>query len=132
MRQLPDGKVPKMNSDGEKYRELQLVYQLPKQDLSVNDCHHLENAEQRASFTDFVSARNDIALDVAQALDGVKGLGAFCYKCRKDIPQGALAVVAPRFGLSVLWHPACFTCATCEELLVSCHSDCVRTVYNWF
>ena len=31
MLQLPEEKAPRVDSDGEKYRELQLVYQLPKQ-----------------------------------------------------------------------------------------------------
>ncbi len=41
MRQLPEEKVPRLDSDGEKYRELQLVYQMPKQDLDERHCHHL-------------------------------------------------------------------------------------------
>jgi prickle len=42
MRQLPPEKIPKLNTDGEKYRDLQLVYQLPKQDLSLKYCHHVD------------------------------------------------------------------------------------------
>ena len=70
MRLLPAEKVPKLNTDGEKYRDQQLVYQLPKQDLSLKYCHHVE-APHHTSFQDFVCARNDIALDVGHAVDGV-------------------------------------------------------------
>ena len=119
MRQIPDEKPPRVDSDGEKYRELQLVYQLPKQDLSLSHCHHVEGDEHRAAFADFVSARNALALDVGRAVEAAaSGGGRPCRKCRKPVPGGSLAVVAPRLGLGALWHPACFTCSTCEELLV--------------
>ena len=140
MRLLPAEKVPKLNTDGEKYRDQQLVYQLPKQDLSLKYCHHVE-AAHHTSFQDFVCARNDIALDVGHAVDGVKernnGSAACCNKCRKAIGScnggGGLAVIAPRFGISTMWHPACFTCTTCDELLVSAsgHST-TRSCGTWY
>lgn len=116
MRQLPKEKVPKIDSDGEKYRELQLNYQLPKQDLALKHCQHIES-QHSVSFQDFIEARNDIALDVAHPLDGIPEKSP-CYKCEKILPGGSLAVLAPRFGLNTFWHPACFTCHACEEMLV--------------
>ncbi|UYV67791.1 hypothetical protein LAZ67_5002075 [Cordylochernes scorpioides] len=42
-----------------------------------------------------------------------------CYKCHGALPAGEVGVVAPRLGeADAAWHPACFTCTTCEELLV--------------
>ena len=41
-----------------------------------------------------------------------------CRKCSETMKVGDLAVVAPRFALRDFWHPACFTCTVCEELLV--------------
>jgi hypothetical protein len=32
--------------------------------------------------------------------------------------MGELGVVAPKFGDRTLWHPSCFVCSSCEELLV--------------
>ncbi len=105
MRQLPEEKVPRLDSDGEKYRELQLVYQLPKQDLEERHCHHLGTSECRASFRDFAYARNDVALDVAVATEVQSALASVsssssgqnkCPKCSEDIAQGSLVVVAPR------------------------------------
>lgn len=32
--------------------------------------------------------------------------------------SGDLAIIAPKFGESVAWHPACFVCNACDELLV--------------
>ena len=41
-----------------------------------------------------------------------------CYGCNGNIPVGSFGVVAPKFGENVQWHPACFQCTTCAELLV--------------
>lgn len=41
-----------------------------------------------------------------------------CYGCHGNIPAGSMSVMAPKFGESVAWHPACFQCDTCNELLV--------------
>ena len=32
--------------------------------------------------------------------------------------SGDIAVNASRFGTNVCWHPSCFICSTCKELLV--------------
>lgn len=62
---LPEEKVPKIGTTGDRYRDKQLAYQLPKQDLAMNYCKHVEE-EHRASYEDFVSARNEIALDIGR------------------------------------------------------------------
>lgn len=41
-----------------------------------------------------------------------------CERCKRPIADGEIGVVAPKFGDDVLWHPACFTCDSCKELLV--------------
>jgi hypothetical protein len=42
-----------------------------------------------------------------------------CRHCEEKIEAGELAVLAPRLGTGiVLWHPACFICSSCKELLV--------------
>ena len=46
MRQLPVEKVPRLGSVGERYRDHQLGFQLPKQDLSAKYCTHLEHQHQ--------------------------------------------------------------------------------------
>jgi len=35
-----------------------------------------------------------------------------------EIAAGELVVAAPKFVESVMWHPKCFTCSTCNLLLV--------------
>lgn len=40
-----------------------------------------------------------------------------CQKCRINIKVGTVVVKAARAGKNVAWHPQCFTCKTCDELL---------------
>ncbi|XP_049727873.1 prickle planar cell polarity protein 3 isoform X2 [Elephas maximus indicus] len=39
-------------------------------------------------------------------------------ECGKQIGGGDIAVFASRAGLGACWHPQCFVCTTCRELLV--------------
>uniref|UniRef100_W5NEZ8 Testin n=1 Tax=Lepisosteus oculatus TaxID=7918 RepID=W5NEZ8_LEPOC len=41
-----------------------------------------------------------------------------CHRCQLDMREGDPAVYAERAGYDKLWHPACFVCSTCTELLV--------------
>ena len=47
---------------GEKYREQQLFQQLPRQDLSVAYCKHLDTVAERKAFQDFLNIRNETCL----------------------------------------------------------------------
>lgn len=40
-----------------------------------------------------------------------------CRSCKNDIYAGTVAVKAERAGKEVAWHPQCFTCHTCGDLL---------------
>lgn len=40
------------------------------------------------------------------------------WQCGKQIGGGDIAVFASRAGLGACWHPQCFVCTTCQELLV--------------
>uniref|UniRef100_A0A0A1WNT9 Four and a half LIM domains protein 2 n=1 Tax=Zeugodacus cucurbitae TaxID=28588 RepID=A0A0A1WNT9_ZEUCU len=113
--QLPLDKVPKIGAEGARYREQQIAYQLPKQDLSLQHCKHLEE-QHEASFEDFVTARNEIALDIGYIKDAP--YDEHCAHCEGEINTGEMVVAAPKFVESVMWHPRCFTCSTCNELLV--------------
>lgn len=42
----------------------------------------------------------------------------FDCQCGGGINGGEMAIFASRAGPSPCWHPACFVCATCQELLV--------------
>lgn len=40
-----------------------------------------------------------------------------CKSCKQDIYAGTVAVKAERAGKEVAWHPQCFTCHSCGDLL---------------
>ncbi|KAJ3603015.1 hypothetical protein NHX12_030759 [Muraenolepis orangiensis] len=44
--------------------------------------------------------------------------GAICEQCGGHINGGDMAVFASRAGHAVCWHPGCFVCGSCDELLV--------------
>nr|CAD7577754.1 unnamed protein product [Timema californicum] len=41
-----------------------------------------------------------------------------CQECAQPMHSGEVAVFAERAGENAMWHPQCFTCHTCKELLV--------------
>ncbi|XP_076372545.1 four and a half LIM domains protein 2-like isoform X4 [Tachypleus tridentatus] len=114
--QLPNHKVPRVGTIGEKYRDKQLILQLPKQDLALAYCKFVEK-DYSDTFDEFVNKRNEVALDIGYVKPALtKTLE--CFNCSGLILQEDVAVIAPKFGEDVAWHPACFTCSTCNELLV--------------
>ncbi|XP_052244288.1 prickle planar cell polarity protein 3-like isoform X2 [Dreissena polymorpha] len=116
MEQLPNHKVPKLNSPGEKYRDIQLIYQLPKQDLSSEYCKSLETSMEMKEFKVFRELRDSIAMDMGVVKPAQNNTS--CSNCSGEIEGGELVVVATKLSADVCYHPACFVCCTCEELLV--------------
>ncbi|CAD7078448.1 unnamed protein product [Hermetia illucens] len=113
--QLPDDKVPYVNSAGERYRVKQLLHQLPPQDNEVRYCHSLTDEE-----------RKELRLFSAQRKREALGRGVVrlltedrpCKGCEDHLSSGDIVVFATRLGSNVCWHPGCFVCTTCKELLV--------------
>lgn len=87
--------MPKIGSSGEKYRDKQLAYQLPRQDLTINYCKHVDT-EHRASYDDFIAARNEIALDVGFVRDAPTA--GKCQMCSESISQGEMCIAAPKLS----------------------------------
>ncbi|CAG0895762.1 unnamed protein product [Cyprideis torosa] len=112
---LPEDKVPYVNSVGEKYRVRQLLYQLPPHDSEARYCSVLSN-EEKKELRLFSSQRKREALGrgcVKAVQESVR-----CHKCEETLSTGDICVTASRAGANAFWHPACFSCHTCQELLV--------------
>ncbi|XP_030197272.1 prickle-like protein 1b isoform X2 [Gadus morhua] len=115
---LPEDKVPYVNSPGEKHRIRQLLYQLPPHDNEVRYCQSLSEEERRELLM-FSGQRKREALGrgtpkvLPRALQHSR-----CENCSGGINGGEMAVFASRAGPTPCWHPGCFSCSTCQELLV--------------
>ncbi|XP_067042336.1 prickle planar cell polarity protein 3-B-like isoform X3 [Acropora muricata] len=118
MSALPEGKVPYIDSHGERYRNKQIIVQLPPYDSEARFCNDLSD-EERRELRIFVALRKRDALDrgvVKQIPDVSEGYS--CKECGGQVGAGSMAVFAPRAGQNTSWHAACFVCCVCKELLV--------------
>ncbi|XP_074134177.1 prickle planar cell polarity protein 3 isoform X2 [Sminthopsis crassicaudata] len=115
---LPEEKVPYVNSLGERYRVQQLLRQLPPHDSEAQYCAALEEEEEKElKLFSQKRRRENLGRGAVRAFP-VSITGAICEQCGKQIGGGDLAVFASRAGHGTCWHPQCFLCATCGELLV--------------
>jgi hypothetical protein len=90
---LENTKVPRLGSAGEHYRSLQLVVQLPRQDLSADHCRQLKLPASISAFEDFCKLR-ETKMDVAhvrQCKDG-KTVRTFCLLNGKTVHLNAFFI----------------------------------------
>ncbi|KAJ8046388.1 Prickle-like protein 2 [Holothuria leucospilota] len=115
---LPENKVPYVNSEGEKHRIRSLLQQLPPHDNEVRYCNSL-SGEEKKELRLFSEQRKREALGrgTARPVPITQG-DTPCSECGKLITSGDLAVYASRAGPRSCWHPSCFICWVCKELLV--------------
>ncbi|KAM6981148.1 LOW QUALITY PROTEIN: prickle-like protein 2b [Aplochiton taeniatus] len=115
---LPEDKVPYVNSPGEKHRIKQLLHQLPPHDNEVRYCNTLDEEEKR-ELKLFSNQRKRENLGRGNVRPfPVTMTGAICEQCGGQINGGDIAVFASRAGHGLCWHPGCFVCSMCDELLV--------------
>ena len=69
MEQLPNHKIPRINTPGEKYRDVQLMVQLPKQDLSEEYNKSLITSMQKKLFKEFREMRDESNMDIGYVKD---------------------------------------------------------------
>ncbi|XP_028567940.2 prickle planar cell polarity protein 3 isoform X3 [Podarcis muralis] len=115
---LPEDKVPYVNSPGERYRIRQLLHQLPPHDSEAQYCSSLEEEEAKELKLFSQQRKRENLGRGTVRLFPVTITGAICEQCGKQICGGDIAVFASRAGHGACWHPQCFVCTTCRELLV--------------
>lgn len=69
MNSLPNNQIPRLHTPGEKYRDRQLIIQIPKQDVSEEFCHFLGDAATNESFTQFLELRDETAFGIGKVKD---------------------------------------------------------------
>uniref|UniRef100_A0AAV2KYC1 Prickle-like protein 1 n=1 Tax=Knipowitschia caucasica TaxID=637954 RepID=A0AAV2KYC1_KNICA len=115
---MPEEKVPYVNSPGEKFRIKQLLYQLPPHDNEVRYCQSLSEEEKKELQMFSVQRKNEALGRATVKMLPRNLLNSVCEHCGEGICGGEMTLSASRMGPGVLWHPACFACSTCSELLV--------------
>ncbi|XP_052418860.1 prickle-like protein 2 isoform X2 [Carassius gibelio] len=115
---FPEDKVPYVNSIGEKHRIKQLLQQLPPHDNEVRYCTSLDEEEKRElKIFSNQRKRDNLGRGTVRPLP-LTVTGAICEQCGDQINGGDIAVFASRVGHGLCWHPHCFVCCVCSELLV--------------
>ncbi|KAF0035664.1 hypothetical protein F2P81_010976 [Scophthalmus maximus] len=115
---LPEDRVPYVNSPGERQRIKQLLHQLPAHDSEPQYCNSLDEEEKKElRLFSQQRKRENLGRGVVR-LFPVTMTGAICQQCGRQICGGDIAVFAGRAGHGSCWHPQCFQCSSCSELLV--------------
>uniref|UniRef100_A0A2P2HYN0 Prickle-like protein 2 n=3 Tax=Hirondellea gigas TaxID=1518452 RepID=A0A2P2HYN0_9CRUS len=116
---LPEDKVPYVNSVGEKYRIKQLLHQLPPHDNEVRYCNGLREEEKKElRLFSAQRKRESLGRGTVKQLQVNPQPTTCCSQCSEKLSGGDIVVSAARSGPNACWHPACFTCHVCRELLV--------------
>uniref|UniRef100_UPI00358EAA53 prickle planar cell polarity protein 3-like isoform X2 n=1 Tax=Myxine glutinosa TaxID=7769 RepID=UPI00358EAA53 len=115
---LPEDRVPLLHSPGENYRRQQLLRQLPLHDRDARHCSSLDQSSL-CQFRAFVAQRQRKSIDrgLVKTLP-TNSMELLCRQCGGWISGGSVVVLAARAGHDAAWHPACFVCQSCRELLV--------------
>lgn len=66
MNSLPNDQVPRLHTPGEKFRDRQLIIQIPKQDMAEEFCRHLGDATAVENFNQFLELREEAAFGVGR------------------------------------------------------------------
>ncbi|KAK0145947.1 Prickle-like protein 2 [Merluccius polli] len=115
---LPEDRVPYVNSPGERYRIKQLLHQLPAHDSEPQYCNSLDDEEKKELRVFSQQRKRENLGRGTVRLFPVTMMGGVCQQCGRQISGGDIAVFAGRAGQGSCWHPQCFQCASCSELLV--------------
>ncbi|PAV68524.1 hypothetical protein WR25_02972 [Diploscapter pachys] len=138
MRALPEDLRPIVGTIGEENRRSRLQYQLPLYDCNVENSRFTDENDKKAlgKFVENVR-KNVIGMGKLIEVDGKletcneedddladslrKALGTIavkCHECHKEIPEGEVGIKTDHGPKDDIWHPNCFKCAQCDQLLV--------------
>lgn len=97
----------------------QLIEQLPPHDNEARYCNPLTPGElEQLKLFSQQRKRENLGRAVARQLPLTDAGQTICRECNKVVENGSIGIFAARAGPQACWHPACFACATCRELLV--------------
>lgn len=103
------------NNDGSLNAACELKNFIPTSNIPSIDCNNAVNRNLIEQFSNIQISENIDTTIHLSAKDQTSAI--ICQKCRVNIKVGTVVVKAARAGKNVAWHPQCFTCKTCDELL---------------
>ena len=72
MNSLPNNQIPRLHTAGQKYRDRQLILQMPRQDLAEELCKHILDASSTECFYQFIELRDEVAFSTGRVKDYLK------------------------------------------------------------
>eukprot|EP00112_Aurelia_sp_Birch-Aquarium-sp1_P010907 Seg2307.4 transcript_id=Seg2307.4/GoldUCD/mRNA.D3Y31 product="Protein espinas" protein_id=Seg2307.4/GoldUCD/D3Y31 len=115
--------IPKEKSrtseEGSHYQQKQMMQQLPAHDFDEASTEDMTDQEVE-KMMNFKRKRDEEASGqgAMKEQDEVVAAPGNCSSCDKDFESGGIVIFAKLAGPEKCWHPECFVCHTCQELLV--------------
>lgn len=116
MAALPLEKQPIKGSDGAAMRKRLLERQIPDHDIDPAACDDLTPAEANL-LNEFVENVKQNIVGQGMVIEQPQKARWFCVGCSRPMFYGEVAIFADRAGKDRCWHPQCFNCDTCKEIL---------------
>ncbi|KAL7677165.1 hypothetical protein ACOME3_003409 [Neoechinorhynchus agilis] len=106
--------IPKIQGQGAIFRIKSLMFQIPLQDIDPDFCESVVTQDEREIFTKFKSEmlmKFGLA-EVTRLTDEY-----ICEECKGLLGIGKLAAIVNVGNQTAYWHPHCFKCRKCSDLL---------------
>ncbi|KAH7729250.1 PET domain-containing protein [Aphelenchoides avenae] len=136
MESLPVSERPIIGTDGAQLRRQRLAYQMPYHDCDFSAAKSVSTPEERARQEDFVSGIKQKVVGIGEVVEcdranlarrsfGIQTEdGALrmpdriaCTNCEGSMNHSDVGVITEHGRSDELFHPGCFKCATCQQLL---------------
>jgi len=113
---LPLEMRPLRGTDGANYRKRLLERQIPEHDIDAAVCDNLTPVEAQR-LDQFVENLKQNVVGQGDVREQSPQTQWFCFKCCQPMFPGDVAVFARRAGNNKCWHPKCFVCCVCNDIL---------------
>jgi prickle len=114
---LPINKKPISSTPGDRYWQKQKIRQLPAHDIDLIYCNELSDEECKQMEL-FVKIRREKFLGRANVTTKQSdSVHTICCECNVPFKVGEAFLTADKLP-NKFWHPSCFMCSKCKELLI--------------
>lgn len=115
---IPAEKAP-TNETGVEYHKMQMMQQLPAHDFQDTPTNELTENEKN-KMMNFKRKRDeeDSGQGIIQEKTETVAAPDNCSNCDKGFSDGSVVILAKLAGPEKCWHPECFVCEICREILV--------------